>query len=170
MKPVPELRSLLEDVLASDAPAGSSAGQLGILLHIVRRRRRARHIRRIASTTALCVLTGWWIAYNFRAPTIPTRSASTTITTTSPRPEDSRSWLVRTRPLSPEQTVRTYYAAPMMPTSSTHVGIVETATTPRGWDFIDDAALLVLLRDQGAMLVRHGPDDVQVVPRPTPEK
>jgi len=151
MKNSPANESLLSDVLAEESDPGFREALLGQTLHLVRRQRRFRKVRRAGS--ALAVLAGL-VLFVWRflpsPPTLPPSPAKAyTLVRTQPLPASA---IVETRPLAFRNLVTSARSVEILVTGAAH-------------DFreLDDDQLLDLAAPSPAMLVRRGPHFAELV-------
>ena len=151
MKPTPESRELIDDVLAESAPAEFRAAVLGETLRLARHRRWRRRAGRAAIVAAVACLVG----------TVVWRSAPRGVTAAS---LVARCEQVSTRPLAAEAVVSTRAFDPARVISTTAT-VVVVSTTPAADAFhlIGDQELLALAAPRTAALVRVGPEAQELI-------
>lgn len=145
---------LLNDVLADDSEAGLNAVALNQLLHLARRRRRLRQVRRVSGALAVVVAVAFALVFQFadrkprtelvHKPIVP--PSCEIVTSFALTPEQ----LVRSRPLSSEQMIHS-------------TGIVAVVRTTATVPAVNDEELLELAKPNIAVLVRRGPHEAELV-------
>ena len=157
MKPEFEPNHLLDDVLAESAPADFRAAVLGETLLLARRRRWARHTRRVAIAAAIaCIITRLvWQRSPDRLPMISSQASCE---------------IVVSQPLAAGARVTTQvFAAERRVASVAGVDVIRTDQGSGSIQIVDDAALLVLAAPRIAALVRIGPNAQKLIFADSPE-
>jgi hypothetical protein len=154
MKRRTDQEQLLNDVLADEADAGLNASALDQLLQLARRRRRERKVWRVGG--ALVVVAVVMFAFAFQSGGRKSKAARANkpivppsceiVTSVALMPEQ----LISSRPLSPEQIVRSVSGAVVVQT---------TANVPS----VNDEELLELAKPNIAVLVRRSPREMELV-------
>jgi hypothetical protein len=143
MNRVPEIKRLLDDVLAEGSDCDLRAALLDETLRMARRRRLYRGIRSATATLALvaaCIL----IVNHY----LPEREFAV-------RPSGKAYQLVRTRTLPDASIVSTRPLGSDRLVGSVSFGAVYV-TTSQGWRAVDDDELLALVAPRPAILIRLG--------------
>jgi len=148
----PDNERLLTDVLAEESEPGFREVLLGQTLHLVRRQRRFRKIRRAASAVAVIaglLLLAWRFfpsaSHGPLAPAAPYK-------------------LVQTQPLPASAIVATTpFPSSNLVTSLSSVEIIVTSAAAHNFRELDDDQLLDLVTPTPALLVRHGPHTAELV-------
>jgi hypothetical protein len=148
---------LLDDILAEEAPVGFREALLRDTLHLARRRRRFRQVRR--ATSALAVAAGlFFVVWHSVAPR------------RGPPEPPAPYVLVRTHPLSPGVLLESQPLSPgSLVTSAATADVVTTAAAGYRPREIDDEELLALAAPNPVVLVRHGPHQAELVFADLPE-
>jgi hypothetical protein len=144
MNRVPDIKRLLDDVLAEGSDCDFRAALLDETLRMARRRRLYRGVRRATATLALvaaCIL----LVNHYYLPRhefeVRLSGKAYQLVRTQTLPGAS---IVSTRPLGSEQWV-----------ASVSFGAVSVTTT-QGWRAVDDEELLALVAPRPAILIRLG--------------
>jgi len=150
MNEVPNNERLLADVLAEGSDSSFREALLGETLHLVRRQRRFRKIRRatsgMAMLAALLLLVWRFVPSPSNIPTSPAKAYM----------------LVRTQPMASGAIVETKPFSYLITSSST-VDIIVTSAAAHDFRFVDDEQLLDLAAPLSPILVRRGPHTAELV-------
>ena len=151
MNDLPHNERLLDDVLAEESGVRVRETLLGQTLHLVRRQRRFRSIRRAGTATA--VFLGLLLLV---ARFIPSPS--------NIKPSPARPYtLVTTQPLQPDAVVQTKpFPLPNVIISSHTVQIIATSNANHEFRDLNDDQLLELV-PHSAILIRQGPHTANLV-------
>lgn len=143
--------SLLNDILAEEAPPGFREDLLGGTLRLVRRRRRARRARQAA--LVLAVVAGVCLAvWRPRTPTVLPPAPARPYALVRTQPVAAGAWL-ESKPFSPAGVVA----------SAATAQVVTTAVAGYRSRAIDDDELLDLAAPNPVVLVRRGPHEAELV-------
>jgi hypothetical protein len=148
----PDNERLLADVLAEESEPGFRELLLSQTLHLVRRQRRFRKIRR--ATSAVAVIAGLLLlAWRFlpspsNGPATPAKPY--TLVHTQPLPASA---IVGTTPFPPSDVI----------TSVGSVEIIATSAVAHNFRELNDDQLLDLMTPTPALLVRRGPHTAELV-------
>ena len=155
MKRRTDQEQLLNDLLADESAADSNAVALGRLLRLAGRRRRVRQAQRLGAVLAV-VAAAVFALFVHRGPQRTTTElaregpgapACETVASFALTPEQ----LVVTRPLLPDQMVRSESAVTVVHTTAADIPSV------------NDEELLELAKPNIAVLVRRGPHEAELV-------
>ena len=145
-------QQLLKDVLGDAAPEKFRAALLDQTLRQVRRRRRVRRWNRSLAAAAgliLVSLTCWKILQP-ASELVESRVPSLVV--------------IHSRPLDPSMVIETKPGAVRVVVSSASTfALVETGRSRNQFREIDDEGLLALLQGKPVALVRHGPNQAELI-------
>jgi len=148
----PDNERLLDDVLAEERDPGFREVLLGQTLHLVRRQRRFRKVRRAASAMAVIaglLLLAWrFLPSPSNGPVVPAKPY--TLVHTQPLPTSA---IVETTPFPPSKLI----------TSVGSVEIIATSAFAHNFRELNDDQLLDFVTPAPALLVRRGPHTAELV-------
>jgi hypothetical protein len=148
-----KIQNLLDDVLSDAAPPGFRAELLDATLQHVRRRKHLRHWNRGLAVVAVMLAAISFALWRTSSPdTQPVLSGKPDLI------------VVRSRPLDPSRIVTTTPGTVAVVSSSPSTfALVKTGSAEHLFREIDDEQLLALLQGKPAALVRHGPNEVELI-------